>query len=136
MQRQPDGRATSATGPLGLDRRRLLVAFSGIALFMIGGVLESQVATVLGVLFVLATVMVWSYVGPTLDRLADAWRTAKLQVGVWRLRLGDDEEEVDATERLRERYADGELTEAEFEDRMETVLQTDDDRVAELIAED
>lgn len=134
VQRRPDRRATS--GPFGLDRRRLLVAFVGIALFTLGGALGSRVATALGVLFVLSTVMVWSYLGPALDRVADAYRAAKLQVGVWRLRLGGDDDQVDATERLRERYADGELTEAEFEQRMETVLQTDDEEVAELIVED
>ena len=134
VQRRPDTRATS--GPLGLDRRRLLVAFVGIALLLFGSALGSQAVSALGTVFVLSTVMVWSYLGPALDRVADAWRTAKLQAGVWRLRLGNDDDQVDATERLRERYADGELTEAEFEERMETVLQTDDEKVAELIVED
>jgi len=112
------------------------VAFLGIAVFLLGSALGSRPATAAGTVLVLATVMVWSYVGPALDRLADAWRAARLQVGVWRLRLGSDEEAVDPAERLRERYAADELTETEFEDRMELVLETDDDDVAEMIAED
>ncbi len=130
VQRRPERRAS---GPLGLDRRRLLVAFVGVALFLFGGVLGSRAVTVLGVLSVLSTVMVWSYLRTALDRAAAAWQSAKLQVGVWRLRREDD---PDPEQRLRQRYADGDLTEAEFEERMETVLQTDDEEVAELIAED
>jgi len=47
-----------------------------------------------------------------------------------------DDERADPVDRLQERYAADEISEAEFERRMETVLQTDDEEVAELIVEE
>ncbi|MDZ7746456.1 MAG: SHOCT domain-containing protein [Halobacteriales archaeon] len=44
----------------------------------------------------------------------------------------EEEEEEDPVERLKRRYADGELTDAEFEHRLERLLETDDAETASI----
>lgn len=118
--------------------------FLGVALFLIGGAVGAELLAALGIVTALSTVLVWSYVGGAIDRVVGAGRGVRTTLGVWRLTLGEwrsdrSGAETDgqrrAVERLQQRYAEDELTEREFEEQMELVLETDDDEVAEMLVE-
>ena len=111
--------------------------FVGVALFLLGGAAGSDVTAAVGAVTALSTVLVWSFVGGALDRIARAVHGARLRTGALRSTLERGAtDEPDPVDRLQQRYADDEITEAEFERRMETVLRTDDDEVAEMIVEE
>jgi hypothetical protein len=133
-RRQPD------EGSL-FGKRRRLILFLGVALFLVGGAVRSDVVAAVGAVTALSTVLVWSYVSSVLDGLAHAVHETRLRVDLLRVTLrrdgdGGDDERADPVDRLQQRYAADEISEAEFERRMETVLQTDDEEVAELIVEE
>jgi len=113
------------------------VLFVGVALFLLGGAAGSDATAAVGAVTALSTVLVWSSVGGALDRIAHAVHGARLRIGALRSALERGKtDEPDPVDRLQQRYADDEITEAEFERRMETVLRTDDEEVAEMIVEE
>lgn len=110
--------------------------FVGLALALLGSAAGSRLGAALGVVVVSSTVLVWSTVDAAVDRLLATASAARARLGDWRRRgeRGDDGTDR-AVETLKRRYAEGELTETEFEERLELVERTDDEEVARLLVE-
>jgi uncharacterized membrane protein len=94
---------------LAADATKLLV-FLGVAVAMVGGTLGVDVAVAVGLVLLIGA----QWVGPTIGDALMAYADG----------AGDATSE-DPVEALRERYARGELTEAEFEQKLERLLETE-----------
>jgi len=96
------------------DHVEEVLLFGGIALAALGGSLGSEVLGAVGGVVFLAAIFLSDFLA---DVLAPGARTAATPAT-------DDAD--DPVEVLGERYADGEIDEAEFERRLERLLATED----------
>jgi len=89
-----------------------LLMFLGLAVMLLGGALGSEVVAVIGLVGLLGGVFVGDTVGEILATYAEE--------------AGEDAAAEDPLETLRGQYARGELSETEFEHRVERLLETED----------
>ncbi|EMA31066.1 SHOCT domain-containing protein [Halobiforma nitratireducens] len=102
-------------GTLSVPAAVVIVAL--LAAFVALAVIDSSLAIIVAIFaFVFGGDILWGF----------AWETDERDGGSTADDASDDHEpEIDALERLRTRYADGELTDAEFERRLEMLLETE-----------
>jgi uncharacterized membrane protein len=100
-----------------------VLLFGGIALAALGGSLGSEVLGAVGGVVFLAAIFLSDFLADVLAPDAEAAETSA------------DDDAADPVAVLRERYADGEIDEAEFERRLERLLATEDGPAGEATGE-